>query len=171
MKWALCPFFCLWGTLTLLHKQLQALLEPVVSGLGYELLGVESINHGRHETLLRLYIDHSEGIRVEDCQKVSYQVSGVLDVEEPIRGQYTLEVSSPGLDRPLFALEHFTRFIGHQAKIRLQRPLLLDTGLTRRNFNGLLIDVKNNEIMIEIDQMIYCLPYDQIDKAHLVPTL
>ncbi len=155
----------------MLHKALTELLQPVVNGLGYELLGVESLSQGRHDTLLRLYIDHPEGIGIDDCEAVSYQVSGVLEVEDPIRGQYTLEVSSPGLDRPLFALEHFSRFIGQQAKIRLQRPLPMAEGAPRRNFNGLLLGVEHNEILVEIDKVLYRLPYAQVDKAHLVPEL
>jgi len=150
------------------NNALHALLQPVVDGLGYELLGIE-YQQGRHDGLLRLYIDHPEGICIEDCEQVSHQVSGVLEVEDPIRSKYVLEVSSPGLDRPLFALEHFQRFVGQYAKVRLQRPLVLESGQTRKNFNGLLTGVENQEVLIEVDQVMYRLPYEQIDKAHLVP--
>ncbi len=152
------------------NNALQELLQPVVNGLGYELLGIE-YRQGRHDGLLRLYIDHPDGICIEDCEQVSHQVSGVLEVEDPIRSQYLLEVSSPGLDRPLFALAHFQRFVGQQAKIRLQRPLVLDAGETRRNFSGLLMGVDKQDVLIEVDQVIYRLPYEQIDKARLVPEL
>lgn len=167
--WALRPFFVYGDRQTLRNHALQELLQPVVAGLGYELLGIEYLP-GRADGLLRLYIDHPEGICIEDCEQVSHQVSGVLEVEDPIRGKYVLEVSSPGLERPLFALEHFQRFIGQQVKIRLQRPLLLEAGNTRKNFSGLLTGVENQDILIEVDQVIYRLSYEHIDKAHLVPS-
>ena len=113
-------------------EQLQAMLAPVIEALGYECWGIEYISQGRH-SLLRVYIDHSNGILVEDCEKVSRQVSGILDVEDPIPGEYTLEVSSPGMDRPLFTLEQFNAFVGEQVKIRLRSPYE-----GRRNFQGLL---------------------------------
>ena len=90
---------------------IQAIVEPVVTSLGYELVGVEFLMQG-HSGLLRVYIDDEDGIQVNDCQRVSHQLSGVLDVEDVIKGKYQLEVSSPGLDRPLFTAEHFERFQG-----------------------------------------------------------
>ena len=83
------------------EERLRRLLEPAVEGFGYELLGVQLLAQGHHSKL-RVYIDSEEGITVDDCARVSHQVSGVLEVEDPIPGQYTLEVSSPGMDRPLF---------------------------------------------------------------------
>ncbi|MCL7571001.1 ribosome maturation factor RimP, partial [Pseudomonas aeruginosa] len=102
-------------------EQLQALLAPVVEALGYECWGVEFISQGRH-SVLRVYIDRPEGILIDDCEAVSRQVSGILDVEDPISGEYTLEVSSPGMDRPLFTLEQFAKHAGEQVKIRLRSP-------------------------------------------------
>ena len=103
-------------------EKLQDLIESVVSSLGYELVGVEYLTQGRGG-LLRVYIDSEDGINLDDCSRVSHQLSGVLDVEDVIRGQYQLEVSSPGLDRPLFSLAHFERFVGQQVKLKLAVPI------------------------------------------------
>jgi ribosome maturation factor RimP len=145
-----------------LDHHLQQLLAPAVSALGYELLGIERIQNGRH-CLLRVYIDQEAGITVEDCEKVSHQVSGVLDVEDPIKGAYTLEVSSPGLDRPLFTRAHFERFIGHDIKLRLSKPLN-----NRRVFTGLLHSMIDDDIIIIVDGTNYQLALANIDKANLV---
>ncbi|EIJ43928.1 hypothetical protein BegalDRAFT_3103 [Beggiatoa alba B18LD] len=145
--------------------KLQALLEPTVTALGYELVGVDRLSQGLSRgILLRIYIDSAVGITLDDCERVSNQVSGVLDVEDPIKSHYTLEVSSPGLDRPLFTLEHFTRFIGRHVNIRLTKPLG-----TRRNFVGLLENVQDQQILLVVEGTAYSLPYEQIDKARLVP--
>lgn len=100
-------------------EQLQAIVAPVIEALGYECWGIEFLSQGKH-SLLRIYIDHADGIFIEDCEKVSRQVSGVLDVEDPISNEYTLEVSSPGMDRPLFTLEQFAAHAGEQVKIKLR---------------------------------------------------
>jgi ribosome maturation factor RimP len=105
-----------------------------------------------------------DGITLDDCQQVSYQISGVLEVEDPIPGNYTLEISSPGWDRPLFTLDHFIRSIGHIVKVRLNRPLN-----ARRNFSGLIQGVNDSNIILLVDDTEYSLPYDQINKAHIVP--
>ncbi len=144
-------------------KQLQQLLEPGVTALGYELLGIEHLAQGRH-SVLRLYIDSPEGIGVEDCERVSHQVSGVLEVEDPIKGQYTLEVSSPGLDRPLFKPEHYERFVGEVVSVRLARPLG-----DRRRFKGRLLALRDGMVVIEQDGVEVALPLEDIDKAQLVP--
>lgn len=144
-------------------KQLQQLLEPGVAALGYELLGIEHLAQGRH-SLLRLYIDSPDGITVEDCERVSHQVSGVLEVEDPIKGQYTLEVSSPGLDRPLFKPEHYARFIGEVVSLRLVRPLG-----ERRKFKGRLLALREDAVVVEQDGVEVVIPLEDIDKAHLVP--
>jgi len=144
-------------------KQLQQLLEPGVTALGYELLGIEHLAQGRH-SLLRLYIDSPDGITVEDCERVSHQVSGVLEVEDPIKGQYTLEVSSPGLDRPLFKPEHYARFVGEVVSLRLARPLG-----ERRRFKGRLLALRDGAVVIEQDGAEVVVPLEDIDKAQLVP--
>lgn len=143
--------------------RVQALIEPGVSAMGYELLGVEYHSQGRH-SVLRIYIDHPEGIGVEDCQAVSRQVSGVLDVEDPIHGQYNLEVSSPGLERPLFSLAHYERFVGEQVVIHLGAPL---DG--RRKFSGRLKAVEGEEVIVEQDGEEFVIPFANIEKGRLRP--
>ena len=144
-------------------EQLQALLAPVVEALGYQCWGVEFISQGRH-SLLRVYIDLPDGVLIEDCEKVSRQISGLLDVEDPISGEYTLEVSSPGMDRPLFTLEQFAAHVGEQVKIRLRSPYE-----GRRNFQGLLRGVEEQDVVIQVDEHEYLLPIDSIDKANIIP--
>ncbi len=144
-------------------EQLQALLAPVVEALGYECWGVEFISQGRH-SVLRVYIDRPEGILIDDCEAVSRQVSGILDVEDPISGEYTLEVSSPGMDRPLFTLEQFAQHAGEQVKIRLRSPFE-----GRRNFQGILRGVEEQDVVVLVDDHEYLLPIDSIDKANIIP--
>ncbi len=138
-------------------------IEPVVESLGYELVGVEYLTQGR-DGLLRVYIDAEGGIRVEDCQRVSHQLSGVLDVEDVIKGHYSLEISSPGLDRPLFSAAHFARFAGSEVKLRLDAPL---NG--RRKFRGTLIGVEDGEVRLLVDGEEVRVPLASIDRANLVP--
>ena len=143
---------------------ISALLEPGVRSLGYELVGVEYQTGGKGGGLLRVYIDKEGGISAEDCQKVSYQVSGVLDVEDPIAGHYTLEVSSPGLDRLLFKPEDFERFAGQLAKLRVTYPIE-----GQRKFKGRLKGLQDRNVIIEQDDGEISLPFDQIEQARLVP--
>ncbi|HQU16388.1 MAG: ribosome maturation factor RimP [Gammaproteobacteria bacterium] len=144
-------------------NDLQQLLEPVVGTMGYELLGVEVHPHGGG-TLLRLYIDQTTGITLRDCQRVSEQVSGVLDVEEPIVGHYVLEVSSPGVDRPLFNAPQFARHAG--SRVRIQVEAALDG---RRKFTGRLLGMRDDQVVIEEDGNEIGIPLEQIEKARLVP--
>ena len=150
-------------------KGLQTLLSPVVTTLGYELLVVECTAQGRNNTLVRLYIDKPSGIVVQDCAIVSRQVGALLEVEDPITGNYTLEVSSPGIDRPLVTPKHFQEFMGLRAKVRLFSPIGLEA---RRNFTGLLVsfDQSNDTLCMDIDGEHYDLPFAQIEKANLVAT-
>lgn len=145
---------------------LRDLLEPAVAALGCELVGVEYHPSGKH-SLLRVYIDKPEGVTVDDCSAVSYQVSGLLDVEDPIPGQYTLEVSSPGLDRPLFLARDFERFAGQQVKLRTRFPV---DG--QRNFRGVLRGLHEQQVVIEEqDGKCVSLPLDQVEQARLVPDI
>ncbi len=143
-------------------EKLVAIIEPAVSALGFELLGVEYMPQGRH-SLLRIYIDHEDGITVDDCGDVSHQVSAVLDVEDPIRGEYTLEVSSPGLERPLFTLEHYARFAEQLAEIRLHAPLH-----GRRKFKGRIKGVDGDEVILDVEGEEQRLAIGNIEKAHLI---
>lgn len=142
---------------------LQALIEPVVASMGLELWGIDYLSQGKH-TRLVIYIEHDNGVTVDDCADVSRQVSAVLDVEDPIHGEYRLEVSSPGMDRPLFTLDHFTRYRGHQVNIKLRTPF---DG--RRKFQGLLAGVEGDDVLLQRDGEEYCFPIDTIDQARLVP--
>jgi ribosome maturation factor RimP len=144
---------------------IKAIVEPVVTGLGFELVGVEHLAQGRH-SLLRVYVDNEAGITVENCADVSRQLSAVLDVEDPLPGEYTLEVSSPGLARPLFELADFERFAGQAAKIQLAVPL---NG--QRKFKGTLSGVQNNNVLLMEGDREHSLPFEQIVKANLAPAL
>ena len=144
---------------------LRALLEPGVSALGYELVDAELTGSGHH-ALLRVYIDSPGGINVDDCALVSRQLSAVLDVEDPISGHYTLEVSSPGLDRPLVKRADFERFKGETIKVRLHQPIL-----GRKNFTGQLVSVTDDCVVLEMDKESYDLAFENIEKARLVPQL
>ena len=143
--------------------RIRRLLEPSVTGLGYELLGVELQGRGAG-ALLRLYIDTPDGVTVDDCARVSHQVSGVLDVEEPIRGAFTLEVSSPGLERPLFTPEQFERFAGERVKVKLDLPV---DG--RRSVTGMLQGCREGCVLVLEDGVEKRLPLDAIRRAHLAP--
>lgn len=145
------------------EQQLQAMLAPTITGLGYEFWGLEYLTHGR-QAVLRVFIDSPNGIGVEDCATVSRQVSAVLDVEDPIPIEYTLEVSSPGMDRPLFTLDQYTRHVGELIKLRLRAPFE-----GRRNFSGQLTSIEGDEIVIVVDEHEYLLPIELIDKANIVP--
>ena len=145
---------------------LRDMLEPAVTALGCELVGIEYHPSGKH-SLLRVYIDKPDGITVDDCSAVSYQVSGLLDVEDPIPGHYTLEVSSPGLDRPLFQARDFERFAGQQVKVRMRFPVE-----GQRNFRGLLQGLHEQQVVIEEqDGKRVSLPLDQVEQARLVPDI
>ena len=145
------------------NQKLVGLLEPVVTALGYEMLGVEHHPRG-HRSLLRIYIDNKAGISIDDCARVSEQLNGVLDVEDPVRGAYDLEVSSPGLDRPLFILEHFRRFTGHRVQVQLYEKL---DG--RKRYQGEIMAVNDNQISIHEEGIEYSIPVDSIERARLVP--
>jgi ribosome maturation factor RimP len=142
--------------------QVEELIEAPIETLGYELVGVDYVQGGP-DPVLRIYIDAEQGITIEDCERVSHQVSGILDVEEPIRSAYLLEVSSPGFDRPLFKLKDFERFAGAMAKVNMKLPV---NG--RRNFTGLIQGVEADEILIEVDGEVYALPFNKLARAKLV---
>ena len=144
--------------------QLEKMLEPGIRAMGYELVGIEYQSGGKGGGLLRVYIDSEQGISADDCQKVSYQVSGVLEVEDPIPGHYTLEVSSPGLDRLLFKAEDFERFAGQLIKVRMTYPV---NG--QRRFKGRLEGVQDGNVVIEQGGEEISLPFEQVEQARLVP--
>jgi len=126
---------------------------------------VEYLPQGRR-SLLRIYIDSPDGVTVDDCERVSHQVSGVLDVEDPIHGHYVLEVSSPGLDRLLFTAEHYRRFAGNRIKLRVSPPV---DG--RRNFSGILKGLHDDKVVLVHEEGEWEIPLDHVDQARLVPEL
>ncbi|TQV87822.1 ribosome maturation factor RimP [Aliikangiella coralliicola] len=142
--------------------QLTEMLRPSAEALGYEFLGIEYISQGKH-SVLRIYIDHENGINVDDCASVSHQASGILEVEDPISSQYTLEVSSPGLERPLFTLAHFSQFVGRVVNLRCH------VGVDgRRKFKGKLLEVDKEQLTVSVDNQNYILDFSDVDKANLV---
>ena len=158
------PTFCF----RLMYRQNQALLdlfEPEVVALGYELLGIELGQNG-HGSIVRVYIDKDDGITIDDCVLVSQQLSGLLDVEDPIKGNFNLEVSSPGLDRPLFTNGQFKKYIGETVKLSLYEKL---DG--RKRFTGILISVDDEQIIINCDNVELAVPFKSIEKARLVPQI
>lgn len=146
------------------QQQISELIAPLVEALDCELWGVEYLSQGRH-SVLRIYIEKEPRVEIEDCEKISRQVSSILDVEDPIAGKYTLEVSSPGMDRLLFTLDHYRRCIGEQVALKLARAFE-----GRKKFQGQLVGVENDEIVLHIDGEEYVLPFESIDKANVVPT-
>jgi len=142
--------------------ELAKLLEPAVERLGYELVDLEV--HLGGKGLVRLYIDKPEGIDLEDCETVSRAVSALLDVEDPVPGNYNLEVSSPGLDRKLTKAEHFQRFTGETVKVQMRFPIE-----GRRRFRGTLVSSDDENIVVDVDGESHSLPLKTIDTARLVP--
>lgn len=140
------------------------MIQRSVEAMGYELVGVELFRGGRPGLLLRVYIDSGNGIDLDDCSAVSHQLGGVLDVEDPIAENYDLEVSSPGLDRPLFELAHFDRFKGRKARLKLMTPVE-----GRRKLQGVLAGIEGDSVLVDEAGELYRIPFDQIDTARLVP--
>ncbi len=141
---------------------LRERLASLVSAMGYEFVGVEQRRQGRG-SLLRIYIDHEKGITLDDCSKVSYQVSAMLDVEDPIQGHYNLEISSPGLDRPLFEIAHYRKYIGNRIKVRMYNPVQ-----DQRNFVGILQRVDETDIHLLINAEEVTLSFSGIEKAKVI---
>jgi len=144
--------------------ELEALMRPAVEALGLELLGIE-YSPSSHRSVLRLYIDvEGRYVAVEDCEAVSREVSALLDVNDPIQGNYALEVSSPGFDRPLFKAAHYEKYLGTQVKITLHLP---EEG--RRRFTASLLRLEGERVVVGQDGREYSLAIDNIAKARLVP--
>ncbi|MFZ5654451.1 MAG: ribosome maturation factor RimP [Pseudomonadota bacterium] len=144
-------------------EQLKALIEPVVKSLGCELWGVEFSTGGRRG-LLRVYIDKEGGVDIGDCERISRQLDGLLDVENPVAGEYTLEVSSPGMDRPLYSQEQFRRFLGAEIGVRLRAAFE-----GRRKFQGVLVGVEGGEIVLQSGEHEYLFPLADIERANVLP--
>lgn len=147
--------------MTALRERLIALIEPLLERLGYELVELE-YSPGRAHGVLRLFLDKAGGVGVDDCERVSREVSALLDVEDPIPTAYTLEVSSPGFDRVLRTRAHFERFAGARVFVELKVPR---DG--RRRYTGTLVAVDETGIAVEVDGQRVELPFAEIGKARL----
>ena len=165
------PIFCIWDFFPEKVQgkdvknsagKVRGLVEPTVMALGLELWGIEHTAQGKY-SVLRIYIESDDGITIEDCERVSRQVSAIFDVEDPIAGEYTLEVSSPGLDRPLFTLEQFAQYEGNEVNVRLRSPIE-----GRRKFKGVVKGVSEDDVSLQIDSEEFALPFREIEKANIV---
>jgi len=165
-KWAFGPFFIYRDVMNKVPPGLQSLIERVVVALGYELWGVELLPRQKSGQLLRVYIETvGDGeVGVSDCETVSRQLSAVLDVEDPIAGEYTLEISSPGMDRALFEAEQFARYEGSVIRVKLR-----STVSGRKNYRGELCSVDDDQIQMLVDGDRVTLAMKDIDSAHVVP--
>ncbi|WP_386693281.1 Ribosome maturation factor RimP [Lonepinella sp. MS14434] len=144
-----------------LEQKLTALLQGSVADLGYELWGIECQRTGRFMTV-RLFIDKENGVGIEDCADVSRQVSAILDVEDPITDKYNLEVSSPGLDRPLFTLSQYERYVGKEICVHLRIPVA-----DRRKWQGVLEKLDNDMLTLIVDNQPQTLVFGNIQKANV----
>ena len=143
--------------------KLTKLLQPLIEDLGFEFVGIEQSSNPKNPVVV-IYIDRPEGIDIEDCATVSREVAALLDVEDPIPGHYNLEVSSPGLDRPLFTTEQYTRFAGELAKVTVYAPV---DG--RRKFKGAILEAGEGTVTIDQDGTPVTLEMSNVVKARLVP--
>jgi len=144
-------------------SELEALLEPTIERLGYEMTDIEAKLGGKNG-VIRVFIDHDDGIGIEDCEKVSRAVSALLDVEDPVPGHYDLEVSSPGFNRKLTKVQHFQRFTGEIVKVEMRFPIE-----GRKRFRGKLLSTDDENIVVDVDGVSHSLPIATIDTARLVP--
>jgi ribosome maturation factor RimP len=145
-------------------EKITNLIAPTLEDMGYELVGIEYVASGKH-SILRVFIDTEHGIGIKDCEKASHQLSAIFDVEDPIVGQYNLEVSSPGIERPLFNISHYQQFLGNDIKLRMVRPI---NG--QRKFKGSIGSVSelNHTIELITELSSITLDIDMIEKANLI---
>lgn len=146
-----------------LEQRLNQMLDAPILALGFELWGIEFVRAGKHSTL-RVYIDHQDGITVENCAEVSHQVSSILDVEDPITTEYNLEVSSPGMDRILFKPEQYARYIGEQLNLTLRIAVN-----NRRKFKGVISRVDGDNLLLSVDGNEETVAFANIQQANLIP--
>jgi ribosome maturation factor RimP len=145
----------------MLQSDIEQLIQPTIESMGYVLWGCEYLAQGKH-SLLRVYIDKADGIGVEDCEKVSRQVSALLDVDDPIPGNYSLEVSSPGIPRPLFRSSQYTRYLGLAVVIKLFKPVA-----GKRKFMGTIVSADESTLVLLVDEKQQDFLFSNIVKANL----
>jgi len=152
------------------QDDLSRLIRPAIEALGFEFVGLEYLSNPKNR-LVRIYIDREpEGISVDNCAEVSNEVSALLDVEDPVSGHYSLEVSSPGVERPLFEPEHYRRFIGERARIHLFAPMEDDTG-SRRKLTGRIVDADDQRVVMEVEGDNVAVSFDEVRRANLKPDM
>lgn len=144
------------------ENKIEQLIKPLIEEMGYELWGCEYLAQGRH-SLLRIYIDNAAGIGIDDCQQVSHEVSALLDVEDPIMGHYSLEVSSPGIPRPLFHSWQYQRYIGEPVQIKLYHPVE-----GKRKYVGEIESANESEIVLKVNEIQQHFSVSNIVKANLI---
>lgn len=147
------------------EKLLTQLVQPIIEDLGFELWGVEYLPQ-KNNALLRVYIDHEQGVGVDDCARCSHEISGLLEVEDPIKSAYVLEVSSPGLDRVLFNVNQFARYIGEHVQVKLAQPVE-----GARNIKGIIQSVADNQVVVANDSKAYGFEMTNVMKARLKPQM
>lgn len=147
-----------------LDKALYDKLNTTVESMGYEFVGGEMLSQGRY-TVLCIYIDRPNGVTADNCSEVSRQLSAMLDVEEPVQGRYNLEVSSPGIDRPLFTPGQYAKYVGQTVKLKLHLPVN-----NRRQYKGVLLRVEKEFIQLQVDglEKEVEVPFSVIDKANII---
>lgn len=144
------------------EEKIESLIRPTIESMDVDFWGCEYLPAGKN-SILRVYIDKSVGVNVDDCGRVSRQISAIMDVEEPISSAYTLEVSSPGMDRPLFKLEHFKEYEGCNIQIKT-----FSSVMGRKRFKGIMDNISDSSVDIEVDGEVYTIPFGAIDKANLI---
>lgn len=148
------------------REDLNRLIRPAVEAMGFEFVGLEYQSNPKNR-MIRIFIDRDpDGISVDDCADVSGEISALLDVEDPVSGQYSLEVSSPGIERPLFEPAHYRQFIGEQAQVHLHAPID-----RRRKYKGRIVDADDDRVQLEVDGNPVALDYENIRRANLKPDL
>lgn len=145
----------------MIQSEIEQILRPLIDDLGYELWGCEYLSQGKH-SLLRIYIDKIGGIGIEDCERVSKQISALLDVEDPIPGNYSLEISSPGIPRPLFNKDQYKRYLGHDIQVKLYKPVA-----GKRKLSGTLMTVNDDQLILKVGDEQLEVQISQIVKANL----
>jgi ribosome maturation factor RimP len=145
------------------QEVLEQMVAPIVAALDCELWGLEYLTQGRYTTV-RIYIDSPQGVTLDDCEKISRQISSIFDVEDPISSEYTLEVSSPGIDRPLYKESQYLAYVGQEINARLRVAVE-----GRRRFKGVITKVENGQIVLQVDGKEVVLAIDAIDKANIEP--
>lgn len=147
------------------QEKWQTIIGPILAGTPYELVGVECVGGGKH-TVVRVYIDKPGGITLDDIVQLTREMSVVLDVEEPIQGPYTLEVSSPGLDRPLFQPRHFKEKIGEKIYLKVRHSMG-----NRQNFKGILLSADEKGLQMEVDGQVFSFTYEDVEKAKVIANI